>query len=94
MAQAVRPAAPGRYIPTGRAPSLRFEHTMPRDLTAPAHETASRTGAFDRILVLRADDFRVGILLRFWTGSTLFGGLSSAHVTLQCIVDLIKIPYR
>ena len=70
-------------------PSLRFEHTMPRDLTAPAHETASRTGALERFLVLRAD-FRVEILLRFWTGSTLFGGLPSAHVTLPCIVHFNK----
>ena len=60
---------------------------MPRDLTAPAHETASGTGALECLLVLRAD-FRVDILLRFWIGSTLFGGLPSAHVTLPCIVDL------
>ena len=60
---------------------------MPRDLTAPAHETASGTGALERLLVLRAD-FRVEILLRFWIGPTLFGGLPSAHVTLPCVVDL------
>ncbi len=78
----------------GRAPrafekhhSLRFDQTMPRDLTAPAHDTASGTGALERLLVLRAD-FRVEILLRFWIGSTIFGGLPGAHVTLPCIVDL------
>jgi hypothetical protein len=60
---------------------------MLRDLTAPAHETASGTGALERLLVLRAD-FRVEILLRFWIGPTLFGGLPSAHVTLPCVVDL------
>jgi hypothetical protein len=60
---------------------------MPLDLTAPAHETASGTDALERPLVLR-EDFRVGILLRFWIGSTLFGGLPSAHVTLPCFVDL------
>ena len=60
---------------------------MPRDLTAPAHETSSGTGALELLLVLLAD-FRVEILLRFWIGSTLFGSLPSAHVTLPCIVDL------
>ncbi len=60
---------------------------MPLDLTASAHETASGTDALERLLV-RREDFRVGILLRFWIGSTLFGGLPSAHVTLRCIVYL------
>ena len=60
---------------------------MPRDLAAPAHETASGTGALNRLFILR-EDFRVGILLRFWIWATLFGGPPSAHATLPCIVDL------